>query len=508
VGEPITAPIAEARGLTKRFGTTVALDDVSLSIATGETHALVGRNGAGKSTLVSLLTGLTGADAGTVLFSGQPAPTLSDRDGWRRQVACVYQHSTIIKTLSVAENLFLNRQSERGPISWPGLRRRAAELLESYEVDVHPARLAGDLTVEQRQMVEIARALSHGARFVIMDEPTAQLDAGGIARLFGKVRGLQERGVTFCYISHHLEEIYQLCQRVTVLRDARHVVTADVSELDKDDLVSAMTGPDAAGARHLLGKTVNRAVADRDRPPALDVRDLSLGDSYASISFTVAPGEIVGIAGSASSGAVALAETLAGMRSPSSGVVEAGGVRVRSGSVPAALKAGIGFVPEDRRATGFVPEMSMAENSTMTVPRKLGRFGFVSPRRRSALAAQAVTDLDIKTPSVNTPLYGLSGGNQQKVVMARALASEPSALVLIGPTAGVDVRAKETLLAAVDSAAEKGTGALIVSDELDDLRGCDRVLVMFAGRLTDERSKGWQDADLVAGMEGVRDDAD
>ncbi|WP_163512503.1 sugar ABC transporter ATP-binding protein [Fodinicola acaciae] len=501
MGQPI---IAEARGLTKRFGTTVALDDVSMSIATGETHALVGRNGAGKSTLVSLLTGLTGADAGSVLFNGEPAPSLTDRDGWRRRVACVYQHSTIINTLSVAENLFLNRQSGHGPISWPRLRKRAAELLESYDVDVKPGQLAADLTVEQRQMVEVARALSHGARFVIMDEPTAQLDGAGIARLFGKIRGLQERGVTFCYISHHLEEIYQLCQRVTVLRDARHVITAPVDELDTDALVAAMTGPDASRAGHLRGERT-AVTARKTGAKALAVRNLSLTGSYADVSFDVAPGEIVGIAGAAGSGAVQLAETLAGMRAPTGGSVEAAGKRVRPGSVPAALKAGIGFVPEDRRATGFVPGMSVAENVTMTIWDRLGSAGFVSPKARAEHARQAIESLDIKTPSVGLPLTGLSGGNQQKVVMARALASEPEVLVLIGPTAGVDVRAKETLLAAVDDAAAAGKAAVIVSDELDDLRGCDRVLVMFAGRVTDERARGWQDADLVAGMEGVSD---
>jgi simple sugar transport system ATP-binding protein len=244
------SPVVEAAGVSKRFGSTVALDDVAISVAPGETHALVGRNGAGKSTLVSVLTGLQAPDRGTVLFDGSPAPRLSDRDGWRRRVACVYQRSTVIPELTVAENLFLNRH-QRGParlINWPRLRREAAALLAEWSVDVDPRLPAGELGVEDRQFVEIARALSFGARFIILDEPTAQLDAAAINRLFERMRGLKEQGVTFLFISHHLQEIHEICDTVTVYRDARHIVTAPVAELSQADLVAAMTGEARVGA--------------------------------------------------------------------------------------------------------------------------------------------------------------------------------------------------------------------------------------------------------------------
>lgn len=236
-------PVMQACGLSKRFGATYALRDVSLTVMPGESHALLGRNGAGKSTLVSMLTGLRRPDAGAIAFNGQPAPPLADSIAWRRQVACVYQHSTIIKGLSVAENLFINRQPLRGGlIDWKALRRQARALLDAWQVDVHEDARAGDLSVEARQLVEIACALSHGARFIILDEPTAQLDGEEIKRLFRRIRDLQDGGVTFLFISHHLQETYEICQTATVLRDARHILTLPVAELPKETLIEAMTG--------------------------------------------------------------------------------------------------------------------------------------------------------------------------------------------------------------------------------------------------------------------------
>jgi simple sugar transport system ATP-binding protein len=496
--------VAEAVAVTKRFGETLALDRAGITIRPGETHALVGRNGAGKSTLVSILTGLQAPDEGTVSFGGEPAPRPAERAAWRERVACVYQKSTIIPELTVAENLYLGRpvRGAGGLISWSGMRRRARELLATWSVDVDVRMPAGELTVEQRQFVEIARALSFGARFIVLDEPTAQLDGTAISRLFERMAGLREQGVTFLFISHHLEEIYQVCDTVTVFRDARHIVTAPVAELPRAQLVAAMTGeatgPEATGHR---------------RPPApdagvvLDVRALSDGDLYQDVGFQVRRGEIVGLAGAGGSGKTEVAETIVGLRAPEAGVIEIGGRRPRSGSVPAALRAGVGFVPQDRHREGFVPMMSIADNTTMSVPDRLGRAGFISARRRDDLARKMIGNLAVKTPGPELPVSGLSGGNQQKVVMARALAGDPRVLVLVTPTAGVDVRSKEFLLGKVEEVAGAGTGVVIASDELDDLRLCDRVLVMFQGRVATELAAGWHDHDLVAAMEGVDLDA-
>ncbi|MGW3462499.1 ATP-binding cassette domain-containing protein, partial [Streptomyces olivaceoviridis] len=274
-------PLVEATDIVKRYGPTVALADGRLTVLPGESHALVGRNGAGKSTLVTILTGLQAPDAGTVRFDGESAPPLADRDAWRRKVACVYQKPTVVPELTVAENLFLNRQPRaRGLISWRRLRTEAADLLATWDVHVDPEARTAELKVEDRQMVEIARALSFGARFIVLDEPTAQLDNREIERLFSRMRALQDSGVTFLFISHHLQEVYEVCQTVTVLRDARWITTAPVAELPRSALVEAMAGESIA--EHARSRGTVTAAA----PVVLDVRGLT-STAYDGIDLTV-----------------------------------------------------------------------------------------------------------------------------------------------------------------------------------------------------------------------------
>ncbi|WNO75544.1 sugar ABC transporter ATP-binding protein [Streptomyces sp. AM8-1-1] len=495
------APAAvHAEGIVKRFGPTVALDGVRLTVAPGESHALVGRNGAGKSTLVSVLTGLHRPDAGTVTFDGEPAPAFGDTAAWQSKVACVYQKSMVVPDLTVAENLFLNRFDAGSRfISWRQLRRRAEELLAGYGVSVDPMARAKDLAVEQRQFVEIARALSFGARLIILDEPTAQLDARGIQRLFTKLRELQSQGVAFLFISHHLQEVYELCTTVTVYRDARHVVTAPVAELTKDDLVAAMTGDSVSGTSqwHAPVGPV------RTEEPVLRTEGLTLEGEFEPLDLEVRPGEVLGLAGAAASGNTALGEILVGMRKAGAGRITVHGREVKPGSVPHALDAGIGYIPEDRHRQGLVVDRSVAENATLTVTDQLGPWGTVLPSRTREFAQSMIASLDIKTQGPEQPVSGLSGGNQQKVVVARALARRPSALVALRPTAGVDVKSKDALLGVVRRVADEGSAAVIISDELDDLRVCDRVLALFHGRVVATFGSGWTDRELVAAMEGV-----
>ncbi|GHI03361.1 multidrug ABC transporter ATP-binding protein [Streptomyces cellostaticus] len=494
----MSAPLVEAEGIVKRYGPTVALADGRLTVRPGESHALVGRNGAGKSTLVTVLTGLQAPDAGTVRFDGESAPALADRDAWRRKVACVYQKPTVVPELTVAENLFINRQPlHRGFISWRRLRREAAELLATWDVHVDPEARTADLKVEDRHMVEIARALSFGARFIVLDEPTAQLDNREIERLFSRMRALQDSGVTFLFISHHLQEVYEVCQTVTVLRDARWITTAPVAELPRAALVEAMAGESVAER----AAAVRETVAD-DATVALEAHGLS-SQSYQDIDLTVRHGEVVGLAGSSASGKVELAETLAGLHTPTSGTARLDGRHLPFGDVRAALRAGVGCVPRDRHEQGLVTGMSIGDNATLSVLNRLGRYGFVGTRRTRGVAADLIARLDIHAEGPDQPVSDLSGGNAQKVVMARALASDPRLLVLINPTAGVDVKSKESLLARVDNAREDGTAVLVVSDELDDLRRCDRVLVLFHGRIVAEHPAGWHDHELIASIEGV-----
>lgn len=495
----LAPPMLEARGVSKQFGSSFALRDVSLTVMPGESHALVGRNGAGKSTLVSMLSGLRQPDQGGIFFHGEPAPAASDREAWRRRVACVYQHSTIIPALTVAENLFVNRQPlRRGWIDWPALRRQARALLDTWRVDVHEDMLAADLSVEARQLVEIARALSYGARFIILDEPTAQLDGEEIRRLFRRVADLQREGVTFLFISHHLQEIYEICQTVTVLRDARHIVTAPVAAMPKDKLIEAMTG-----------ERGGLALADpRSRPPVahaplvLELEQLG-GDGFAEVSLQVRAGEVVGLTGATSSGHTGVGESVAGLRRPARGSIRVHGVRLPPGDVAQALARGVGCVPKERHREGLVLAQSIAENATMTIPHRLGRFGFLSGARKHAVARDMMRALAVAARDELQPVGGLSGGNQQKVVMARALASDPDVLVLIDPTAGVDVKSRQALLDVVEQQRQAGKAVLLVSNELDDLRACDRVLVMLRGTVQAEVAAGWGDSELIASIEGV-----
>ncbi|WP_327654183.1 sugar ABC transporter ATP-binding protein [Streptomyces sp. NBC_00483] len=503
-----TPPLVEARGIVKRYGPTVALADGRLTVRAGESHALVGRNGAGKSTLVQVLTGLQAADAGELTFDGEPAPPLGDREAWRAKVACVYQKPTVIPELTVAENLFLNRQpgARSGFFSWKKLDAEARELLDTWGVRVDPGARTADLKVEDRQMVEIARALSGGARFIVLDEPTAQLDNREIERLFDRMRALQESGVTFLFISHHLQEVYEVCQTVTVLRDARWITTAPVAELPRPALVEAMAGEAVAEqAAAAAEAVVEQAAEEAVEPVVLEVVGLT-SDTYEDVDLTVRRGEVVGLAGSSGSGKIALAESLAGLHTPTSGTARLDGRVLPFGDVSAALAAGVGCVPRDRHDQGLVTGMSIGDNSTLSVLGRLGRRGFIGTESRRRFARELIQRLDIHTEGPDQLVSDLSGGNAQKVVMARALASDPRLLVLINPTAGVDVKSKESLLRRVDSARDDGTAVLVVSDELDDLRRCDRVLVLFHGRVVAEHAAGWADQELIASIEGVSSD--
>ncbi|WP_410649944.1 sugar ABC transporter ATP-binding protein [Amycolatopsis sp. cmx-4-54] len=493
-------PVVSAQGVGKRYGPTMALSDVSLTVHPGESHALVGRNGAGKSTLVSILTGLSKTDTGRVEFGGVPAPPLSRQDDWKRAVACVYQHAMVVPQLTVAENLFLNRQSGKGfAIGWQRLRRQARELLDSWDVRVDVDTPAGELSVEDRQFVEIARALSYGARFIVLDEPTAQLDSQAIERLFARMRQMQDNGVTFLFISHHLHEVYEVCQAVTVLRDAKHILTAPVSEVGRAELIDAMTGEQ--GGLSVRDASAREALA-ADADEVLTVDGLS-GDGFEDVTFRIHRGEVIGLAGSNASGKHQVAETVYGLRSPSSGTVRVDGQPLKPGDIPAAIRAGIGCVPRDRHHEGLVLEHSVADNATLSILDRMGKGGLASPGTRYGRAAQALKDYDIVAADADQPVSDLSGGNQQKVVLARALAGDPRLVVLINPTAGVDVKSKEALLAVVDRVRAEGKAVLIVSDELDDLRLSDRVLVLRAGAVVAEHRAGWSDGDLVADIEGV-----
>jgi simple sugar transport system ATP-binding protein len=493
-------PAARADNVWKSFGRTHALQDVSLTVVGGECHALVGRNGAGKSTLVGVLTGLLKPDHGTVELHGEPAPGLGDRAAWQQRVACVYQRSMVVPTLSVGENIFLNR-IEGSFVDWRSLRRRARQLLLEWGFDLDVDRPAGDLSVEEKQIVEIARALSIGTRFLILDEPTAALESNAIERLFQRVRRLKENGVAILYISHHLEEIYEICDRVTVLRDGKHIVHAPVAELDHDRLVSAMVGTELTRT-----KETTMAVGTQDAPPRLSVANLSVRSPLGNaedISFDIRPGECVGLFGLRGSGSIAVADAVAGFTKPRSGSIEIDGKPFVLGRVDRALANGVGYVPEDRHARGFVPTLGVRENLTLPIAYRLSRFGILLRRRTQSAAEPVAERLEIVASSSEQPVAELSGGNQQKVVVGRALAARPSLLVVISPTVGVDIASKEAVLGVLEEARSNGTAMLLVSDDLDELRICTRVLVIRRGAVVREFGRPpWDRQTLIAAAEG------
>jgi simple sugar transport system ATP-binding protein len=496
---PVQPPAAQADGVWKSFGRMTALADVSLSVRGGECHALVGRNGAGKSTLVGVLTGLLKPDRGAVALHGEPAPSLGDRAAWQQRVACVYQRSMVIPTLSVAENIFLNR-NEGSLVHWRSLRKHARELVLEWGFDLDVDQPAGELSVEQKQIVEIARALSTGARFLILDEPTASLEASAIERLFRRVQRMKENGVAILYISHHLEEIFEICDTVTVLRDGKRIVTAPVAELDHGRLVSSMVGSALARSQDTF------ASSDGDGVVRLEVSGLSarspLGNAH-EISLTVRAGECLGLFGLRGSGAVAVADAVAGLLKPVAGSILIDAVPLHTGKVDSALARGVAYIPEDRHARGYVPTLGVRENLTLPILDRLSPFlGVLRASRTRSAAAPIAQRLQIVSSGLEQPVSELSGGNQQKVVVGRAFASAPSLLVVVSPTVGVDVASKEALLGVIDEARRDGTAVLLVSDDLDELRLCTRLLVVRRGAVVREFRPPWKRQALISVAEG------
>ena len=506
-------PAAEAIGIDKQFGSTLALRGVSLALHSGSCLGLVGRNGAGKSTLVSIMSGIYGADKGQVRFDGERAPTLGDVQAWRNRVATVFQHSMVVPQLTVAENVFLNCQPGRsGFVDWKTMRVETRRVLAEWGFnDVNAAAPCSSLTVEQRQLVEIARALAAGRRCLFLDEPTAALERAEIRRLFERIRALVASGVAVLYISHHLEEVFEVCDDVAVLRDGELVLLQGTAELSKEELVAAMVGPTAAAAAGMLQPTHggDEVPGHRDQgQPCLVVEHLSASSARGAVrdvSLEVRHGERVGLAGLLGAGVATLARAVAGAQAWESGKIEVEGIRLVPGRPDKALKTGVGFVPEDRRAEGFVRLLSVAENSTMTIVGKLASFlGVVTPRRKAAAARPLAERLSIVSAGLSQPVGELSGGNQQKVTVARALATAPKVVVAIAPTRGVDVASKTALLEALSSLARDGTAVLLATDDLDDLAICDRVLVLSGGEIVAEFTEPPFDREaVIAAIEGL-----
>jgi len=506
-----TDPVVQAVGIDKRFGSTHALRGVDISIDAGRCLGLVGRNGAGKSTLVSILSGLVAPDGGQVRFDGRPAPSAGAVDAWRSRIATVFQHSMVVPQLTVAENVFLGSGTGRGRlVNWRTMHRRTDEIMAEWGFGISSSTLCQDLTVEQLQIVEIARALATGARCLLLDEPTAALERGAVQRLFDRVNQLVASGVAVMYISHHLEEVFEICQEVAVLRDGEVVLTTPTSGLTKDQLVSAMVGTVAEQpGERAAPAAVPAAAATTATDAVLVVESLTTSSPRGrlnGVSLQVRRGECVGVTGLLSSGVSTLGRVVAGAETCDSGRVLVDGQAVGPGRRDLAQRAGIGYIPEDRRAEGFVAHLGVAENATMTITDRLsGALGLLRPAQRVEAAAPLTEALSVVSSGPDQPVGELSGGNQQKVTVARTLVHDPSVIVAITPTRGVDVASKTLLLGALTGfARERGAALLLASDELSDLTQCDRVVVLVRGRVFAEFTEPPFDREqLIAATEGL-----
>jgi len=476
------APLLEVRNIEKSFPGVRALSGVSFDVRPGEVHALLGENGAGKSTLIKIVSGVYQPDLGSILVNGTQVHFSSPDDARRAGVATIYQELLLFPELSVAENIFLGHAplAGAGRIDWRAMRAEAAKLLHSLEIDdLSPDQIVGVLTVGNRQRVEILRALSHDARILIMDEPTAALTESDVTRLFDVVRRLKQRGVGIVYISHRLDEIFAIADRVTVLRDGAYVGSRDVADTNVGELVQMMVG---RRLESLFPKTVAPIGA-----PVLEARDLVRRPLTKGVSLTVRAGEIVGLAGLVGSGRSELAQTLFGMTPSESGEIRLNGERVRIDSPETARDKGIAYVPEDRGTQGLVRGMSVLHNFSLAALGSLARAGFIDRAAERQMALEGVARFSVKTSSVDEIAGRLSGGNQQKIVLGKWLANNPKLLILDEPTRGIDVGAKAEIHRLMSQLAGEGVAILMISSELPEVLGMsDRVLVMREGRLVAE----------------------
>lgn len=486
----MTAPLLEVRDISKHFPGVQALDCVNLQLRGGEVLAIVGENGAGKSTLMRILAGVERPDGGTLLLDGQPVRFAGVRDALKRGISLIHQELNLAEKLSVSANLFLGREYLwGGPLRF--LRQRQMDdasrtLLARLGLVCRPDALVSTLAVGQRQLIEIARALALQCRILIMDEPTSSLTQSETERLYEVVGQLRREGVSVVYISHRLAEVQQLADRVVVLRDGRNAGNLERAEVSHASLVRLMVGREPS---QFFQKQPHTPLPG---PPRLEVRDLRFaGGGQVPVSFQVRGGEIVGMAGLVGAGRTELAEALFGIRPVLAGQVLLDGQPVRLRTPRQAIAAGLVLVPEDRRAHGLVLESSVRDNIGLPNLDRLNWLGLVRSRREAELAGEMSERLKIRTPSLNQVVGVLSGGNQQKVVLAKWLPRRPHVLIFDEPTRGIDVGAKSEIYALMDQLAREGIGVLMISSDLEEVLGMsDRVLVLHEGRLAGELPRG------------------
>ena len=501
----IAQPVLEARGVTKRFAGVTALSGIDFAVRPGESHALMGENGAGKSTLIKVLTGVHQPDDGELVWEGSPVKFARPLDAQRRGVSTIYQEVNLIPLMSVAQNIYLGREPRNriGLIDYSQMFADARTLLTTYGIDIDVKRPLRSLALGVQQMVALARAVSINAGVVIMDEPTSSLEAREVDTLFSVIGILRRQGIAIVYVSHRMDEIYRVCERVTVLRDGRVVHVGDLADLPRMELVSLMLGRSVANVKG-RGVTAFGETRESDAPPVLVATDLSRKHQLEGVGLEIRPGEVVGLGGLLGAGRSETLKALAGVMQLDRGTVTVDGKQVRSGSVPAAIRAGIVMLPEDRKSEGIIPNLSVRDNIVLAALPRLSRAGFSSTKNQDAVVDVFMRRLRIKASSPDQQVSELSGGNQQKVMIARWLAMNPKVLLLDEPTRGIDVGAKAEVQALIDELAAEGLAIVLVSSEVEEVvEGSARVIVLRDGRVETELTGADVDEEhLLAALAG------
>jgi ribose transport system ATP-binding protein len=478
----LSSPLLTMRNIDKRFLGAQALAAATLEVQPGEVMALVGQNGAGKSTLIKVLTGAHRKDAGAIVFWGQEVEFASPQEAQRGGISTIYQEINLIPYRSVAENIFLGREFRRyGLLDWRRMNREAAELLRRFAVEIDVRRPLTEFSTAIQQMVAIARALSFKSRLVIMDEPTSSLDEREVAVLFDVIRQLRAEGVAVIFITHRLDELYQICDRVTVMRDGRTVMTSRMADVDKLHLIAAMLGRDLETVRER--STGFHGAAGAAGGEVLAAEGLVVGRKVRDARVEVRAGQIVGLAGLLGSGRTEVARAIFGADPPDAGAIRLMGKTVSPREPAEAIALGVGFCTEDRKVEGIVPDMSVRENITLALLPRLTRAGIVDEARQREIVDRFMARLAIKASGPEQKVRELSGGNQQKVLLARWLCTDPKLLILDEPTRGIDVGAKVEIQSLIKELADQGLGVLMISSELEEIiEGADRVFVLSDGR--------------------------
>ena len=497
------APIVlRARDIARAFPGVQALAGVELTLRAGEVHALMGQNGAGKSTLIKVLTGVYAPDAGSIELLGQPVTPQSPIHAQHLGISAVHQESHLLPNLSVAENICAGRYPRRpwtrgGGIDWRETERRARELLAGLGIELDVTQLAGGLPAALQQLATVARAVATDARVLILDEPTSSLDADEVQSLFKLIRTLRDKGVAILFVTHFLDQVYEICDRMTVLRNGKFVGEYVCTKLDERGLVAAMVGRDVAATEK---SAATAHAADAGGPPLLAATNLSRRGQLKPMDIELRQGEVLGLAGLLGSGRTELARLLFALDQRDSGDIRIEGKPAKLEHPADALKLGLGFCPEDRKQSGIVAELSVRENIALALQARMGLRKFLTLTEQRQIAEKLVAALGVKTASIETPIGQLSGGNQQKAIIARWLATHPRVLILDEPTRGIDVAAKQELMHEILELAKGGTAVLFISAEIDEVvRVSDRIMVLRDRAKAGELPRG-ADEDAVYSM--------